>query len=596
MKIGDTLTLTVDVTHGDPVSYVWEFWDGSTVTTSENTTTKVLNQGGLLLDWNVTAVDAFGQSYVYSDHVAAVDYLPVISNVVVSANDGVLPYDVTVSADIEDLTSGGVVVNVSLWRVGGGSALATVTTTSGANRSVSFPSRSVDAADISAGWEIVATRASTTCTSTVPVSIRGIQAEPLKVTVAHSPTAKLGGYLSINVTVISSNGALYKIGPDDAGSSIVCGFSAQTWPHMMSTTYPCAVTSVGGSTWNGTVVVPISALEDQGQKDFVVTATAVRTGQDPLITVQASTVTLVKNSLPVIQGFALSSDFSTSSLARQPITALVTDADGDPISYHWRFTHPPGVNQYVNPASVGSASLGTSRHLAGTVTVSDVDIQVVSSGAITAGLSHGVVTTSADFFVYSASTVSPDTDKVVRWVVGGETIDKLILEVTSARTVVVNDSVTTIAAQAFSMVGANSVTQTIPNIIIFSPSAVSAVVGVMMTYPLGAMVHNPPDKFAPDKWWVNDIPPGISGPTAIGGQFVVMGRPLTAGTFIMKVFAQSGEYSATKDVVVTVTANTGQVSSTPQGYVVTVADGKVSPVISVTGANGEIVTLGSPVN
>lgn len=92
MITGNTFTATclATVPAGGIVTYVWEWWDGTTTTTNTNTASKVVNRSGTL-SYGVTVVDSQGQE-ASAVNTIVVLASPVISNV--SVTNGLLSFDV----------------------------------------------------------------------------------------------------------------------------------------------------------------------------------------------------------------------------------------------------------------------------------------------------------------------------------------------------------------------------------------------------------------------------------------------------------------------------------------------------------------------
>jgi len=89
--IGDTLHLGLNVSVGPQTRYVWEFWDGTILTTIEPSISKVINQTGNL-SVTVYAVDAYGQSSVPITIPVVVELSPIVGEIDIPINDRPFPY------------------------------------------------------------------------------------------------------------------------------------------------------------------------------------------------------------------------------------------------------------------------------------------------------------------------------------------------------------------------------------------------------------------------------------------------------------------------------------------------------------------------
>ena len=84
-------------TRSADLTYVWAFWDGSSITTKEPTCSKLLNRGGDL-HWSVTANDELGQSATATNDLY-VNAPPAITGLYTDQNNDVIPYPATVIAE-----------------------------------------------------------------------------------------------------------------------------------------------------------------------------------------------------------------------------------------------------------------------------------------------------------------------------------------------------------------------------------------------------------------------------------------------------------------------------------------------------------------
>jgi len=81
--------------------YVWEFWDGSTATTTVPHYTKVLTRAGTV-SMTVYAVDPDTGSYTQDSYSFDVNSPPVVSSLSASATDRPVPFSTVITVDAED--------------------------------------------------------------------------------------------------------------------------------------------------------------------------------------------------------------------------------------------------------------------------------------------------------------------------------------------------------------------------------------------------------------------------------------------------------------------------------------------------------------
>lgn len=341
---------------GDISSFVWSFWDGSTITTSGTLTQKLLDRGGVL-PWTCRALNSAGVSYVVAGSVI-VNAPPVLRYIGIDANDRPAPYSGTLTAVLEDPEGAGAITayldNVSRSTVSS-SGTVYIPYTIDTDKTLIF-----SGTDANGGLSRLSVDFRTTPLSSIFMD-GGVS--PL--------LGRIGPGKSIVVSAIVEDERGAEITEVDFDFLAEGGWSGGT----TQVVYPV---DIGGGVYQALTQKDISA-ETGGSKSIGVTA--LTSTSSKVLSLSAS---LVDNNPPVVSGFSFGTNVSDGLPVE--ITALVTDPDEDLVSNRWWFTKPPGVEVFGNPAEIVASGSVVAGSLVSTDNYGGETVTLLPKLAITSPL------------------------------------------------------------------------------------------------------------------------------------------------------------------------------------------------------------------
>ena len=296
------------------LTYVWAFWDNTTIATKLPRVQKLVNRGGVL-SFSVTATDALAQVDTASDTIT-VNEPPTISALTVSVNDQPAGYTtvVTVTWADPDYTAGNVTLALtdeSSQLVAAGSGVTT------------FSGIIVPADEI--------------LTLTITDPDGGVTTMDIDLRVVDAPLVNLVGGVEPRAQRIGTGQDVqFKAMATHATDAVITqirwtfttggGWAANDTQNVV----PSLV--AGTTTYHASLTKDVSG-ETPGVKSVVVRATA-SDGAFKDVTVS---LRLVANASPVIDQF----EFPTIVLNEATDLAVIaTDVDGDPLTHTWSITRP----------------------------------------------------------------------------------------------------------------------------------------------------------------------------------------------------------------------------------------------------------------
>lgn len=313
---GDTVDLSVAVTAGTAVTYVWTINLAglpifSAVTASPTLTGVVLGKGGLSQTVTVVGVDQAGNSDTSTSSAFDVTAAPVFTSITVTVNDTPVPYDTSLEATTADVT------DVITWYEGPGET-----------NEILDPA----AYEVTVARQVyVVAEGTTGAKTTVAVALRSAVNQP--------PVAT--AYLSSTPTSTTPIYAL-KLGRDQhvylngfATDQDLVGDLEFTW-EFLGATVTGSMVSVGPHLYSANQVdVDLSAVA-AGTYRAVFTVTD---GSGALSRAELD-LRVSLNEAPVIYGVVVTSTSGALPAvpegARVTYLASVSDPDGDPVTVAWR--------------------------------------------------------------------------------------------------------------------------------------------------------------------------------------------------------------------------------------------------------------------
>jgi hypothetical protein len=342
-QVGQILTLNGTLVAGVDMRYVWKFWDGTSQTTRDPYTAKVLNKGGTQV-YEMWAVDAEANTF-RSAGTIFVNSPPVITSLSLTDNDSPSPFETTLTSAWLDPEGNGrpiVVQAESLGTTIVSPGQATFGFTVNQTKTIILSGTDVDGG-----------------ITRFPIELR-VAPVPLinAVGTTDPPVARIGPVETIRLTAFA----------EDQNGAEIQEFRWQLlttngWASNRTFNAPgnATVFDQGGGSFSSFLDISIAG-ETAGDKTIILRAATTQSSVEVNIP-----VTLLANANPIIEAFAVSGTVGYGATSSVSTTAI--DPDGDLMSFSWSFHRPLNTIRVGNPVSV---ALTEGSVIEGTVTVSDV--------------------------------------------------------------------------------------------------------------------------------------------------------------------------------------------------------------------------------
>lgn len=333
-------TLTLAPADGGSYTYVWNWWDGTSNTTSVPTISKKMNTGGTLF-YDLVQSDAYGRSVTYAGTVIVNTPPVIIGAPTVSANDAIFPFNtVLTSVSYDPDHPGGTELSFGWYD---GATLISSGTTAVLSTGTYQNQLEVDAVSSNRTLTQVITDTQNGATR-VNFYMRGTD-----------PTGLQGSSSSISNSIISSASNLSEIiiGPD-AQVTFTAFANDQTQGQLQ---FVWTLSALNG--WSSdfsftdtpaplpsglykSQITRSVASESAGTKIAVCTVTNLSTGQTisfnttvQLVNPKSPTVTAISTDAPVING-----GYAVAQAGFIHFSAQASDPNSALLDYRWDFTQP----------------------------------------------------------------------------------------------------------------------------------------------------------------------------------------------------------------------------------------------------------------